>query len=152
MSSQTICEMGPKCQELIPKVNVPTDLIKELCAIDSCTSHQFILTARMEVQVCRNVIHTAYKYRKHINSLAPGRFEWNFRWIFIRQSVIYGLSFCCEVVLRWMSLDLSDDKSTMVQVMAWCHQATSHYLSQCWPRFMSPYGVSLGHNELKHNL
>ena len=25
--------------------------------------------------------------------------------------------------------------------MAWCHQATSHYLSQCWPRFMSPYGV-----------
>ena len=26
--------------------------------------------------------------------------------------------------------------------MAWCHQATSHYLSQCWPRSLSPYGVS----------
>ena len=25
--------------------------------------------------------------------------------------------------------------------MAWCRQATSHYLSQCWPRSMSPYGV-----------
>ena len=25
--------------------------------------------------------------------------------------------------------------------MAWCHQATSHYLSQCWPISMSPYGV-----------
>ena len=25
--------------------------------------------------------------------------------------------------------------------MAWCHQATSHYLSQCWPRFMTPNGV-----------
>ena len=25
-------------------------------------------------------------------------------------------------------------KSTMLQVMAWCHQATSHYLRQCWPR------------------
>ena len=24
------------------------------------------------------------------------------------------------------------DKSTLVQVMAWCRQATSHYLSQCW--------------------
>ena len=24
--------------------------------------------------------------------------------------------------------------------MAWCRQATSHYLSQCWPR--SPYGVT----------
>ena len=26
--------------------------------------------------------------------------------------------------------------------MAWCHQATSHYLSQCWPRSMSPYGIT----------
>ena len=26
--------------------------------------------------------------------------------------------------------------------MAWCHQATSHYLSQCWPRSLSPYGVT----------
>ena len=25
---------------------------------------------------------------------------------------------------------------------AWCRQATSHYLSQFWPRFMSPYGVT----------
>ena len=53
-----------------------------------------------------------------------------------------------------MSRDLTDDKSTLVQVMAWCHQATSHYLSQCWPSFLSPYGVTrpqwvsilLGHN------
>ena len=29
--------------------------------------------------------------------------------------------------------------------MAWCHQATSHYLSQCWARSMA----SLGHNELR---
>ena len=26
--------------------------------------------------------------------------------------------------------------------MTWCHQATSHYLSQCWPRSMSPCGVT----------
>ena len=39
-----------------------------------------------------------------------------------------------------MSLDFTD-KSTLVQVMAWCHQATSHYLSQCWPRSMLPNGV-----------
>ena len=31
---------------------------------------------------------------------------------------------------------------TLVQVMAWCRQATSHYLSQCWPRSLSPYGVT----------
>ena len=46
-----------------------------------------------------------------------------------------------DKVLRWMIQDLTDDKSTLVQVMAWCRQATSHYLSQCWPRSVSPYGV-----------
>ena len=40
-----------------------------------------------------------------------------------------------------MSLYLIDDKSTLVQVMAWCRQATSHYLSQWWPRSLSPYGI-----------
>ena len=33
-------------------------------------------------------------------------------------------------------------KSTLVQVMAWCHQATSHYPSQCWPRSLSPYNIT----------
>ena len=41
-----------------------------------------------------------------------------------------------------MPLDITDDKSTLVQVIAWRRQATSHYLSQCWPRFMMPYGVT----------
>ena len=40
-----------------------------------------------------------------------------------------------------MSLDFTDDQSTLVQVMAWCCQATSHYLRQCWPRSLSPNGV-----------
>ena len=26
--------------------------------------------------------------------------------------------------------------------MAWCHQTTSHYLSQCWPRSLSLYGIT----------
>ena len=34
------------------------------------------------------------------------------------------------------------DKSTLVQVMAWCRQATSHYQSQCWPRSVSPYNIT----------
>ena len=41
-----------------------------------------------------------------------------------------------------MSLDFPGDKSTLVQVMAWCHQATSQNPSLCWLRFMSPYGVT----------
>ena len=35
-------------------------------------------------------------------------------------------------------MNATDDKSTLVQVMAGCRQATSHYLSQCWPWSMSP--------------
>ena len=58
-------------------------------------------------------------------------------------TVIDGRDTCCEIALRRMSLDLTDDKSILVQVMAWCRQATSHYLSQCWP---TP--VPLGHDEL----
>ena len=45
-------------------------------------------------------------------------------------------------VLWWMPQDLTDDKSTLVQVMAWCRQVTSHYLNQCWPRSPTPYGVT----------
>ena len=37
---------------------------------------------------------------------------------------------------------LVGDKSTQVQVMTLCYQETSHYLSQCWPRSMLPYGVT----------
>ena len=55
--------------------------------------------------------------------------------------MIDGWVISSEIALIWMSLDLTD-KSTLVQVMAWCCQATSSYLSQCWPRSMLPYGVT----------
>ena len=51
----------------------------------------------------------------------------------------WGISY--EIALRWMPLDLTD-KSTLVQVTAWCRQATCHYLSQCWPWSISPYGIT----------
>ena len=52
----------------------------------------------------------------------------------------WGISY--GIALRWMPLDLTDDKSTLVQVMTWCRQATSHNLTQCWPRSMSSNGVT----------
>ena len=78
-----------------------------------------------------------------LNSLAPGKFEWNFRYVNFKWILmINGWDICCEIALIWMSSDFIDDQSTLVQVMAWCRQATSHYLSQCWPRSLSPYGVT----------
>ena len=51
-----------------------------------------------------------------------------------------------EIVLRWMPPDLTDDKLTVVQIMAWCRQAPSHYLSQCCPDLCRQM-ASLGRNE-----
>ena len=71
----------------------------------------------------------------NFNSLAPGRFQRNLRKVsFMLVLVIDGRSISCKFVLTWMPMDLTDDKLTLAQLMAWCRQAPSHYLSQCWPR------------------
>ena len=54
--------------------------------------------------------------------------------------MIRGWSISCKIVISWMSLDLTN--ITLVQVMAWCHQAASHYLNQCWPRYVSSHGIN----------
>ena len=78
-----------------------------------------------------------------LKSLAPGRWGCNIKLIIfklISRIDIMGVS--GEFALRWMPQDLADDWSTLVQVMAWCRQAPSHYRNQCWPRSMSPNGVT----------
>ena len=54
------------------------------------------------------------------NSLTPGRFDWNLRWVIYKVILVI----------------------TLVQVMTWCRQTTSHCLKQCWPKSMSPYGIT----------
>ena len=52
--------------------------------------------------------------------------------------------FPVNIAFRWMPLNLiiMHDKSTLVQIMAWCRQQ-SNYLSQCLPRYiLSPYGFT----------
>ena len=90
--------------------------------------------------MCRSMIcHKHY----WISSLAPGGFENIFQNVFFKlKSWIDTLSNSCETALRSMPQNPSDDKSTLVQVMAWCRQAASHYLTQCCPRSLSPYGVT----------
>ena len=46
--------------------------------------------------------------------------------IYIITELFYMFSF------GWVSDDLSNDQSSLVQVMAWCLQAPSHYLNQWW--------------------
>ena len=44
-----------------------------------------------------------------------------------------GWDISYTIALRWMPLDLTDDKSILVQVMAWC---------RFWPRSLSPYSAA----------
>ena len=105
------------------------------CSMPSHHLNKYMYSLNAQRHICITQPHW-------VNSLAPGKFEWNFRHVIFKQiSVIDGWGISCEIVLIWMSLDFTNDQSTLVQVMAWCHQATSHYLSQCWPRSLSLYGV-----------
>ena len=75
-------------------------------------------------------------------SLAPGISGNNFKSTTFKLTIQKsGLGTGCEIALRRMPQNLANE-STFVQVMAWCHQATSQYLSQCWPRFRSRYGIT----------
>ena len=47
----------------------------------------------------------------------------------------YLLRYCPQI-------NITSDKLTLVQVLPWCYQTTSHYLIQCGPRSMLPYGIT----------
>ena len=78
-----------------------------------------------------------------VNSLAPGRSECDSKNIIFNLVLLIGIFRSShDNAVWWMPQDLSDDKSTLVQVMAWCHQATSHYLGQCWLISLPPYAIA----------
>ena len=53
----------------------------------------------------------------------------------------------CETPRRWMLQNTFNAKAILVKVMAWCCQATNHYLSHVDP-YLCHHMVSLGNNEL----
>ena len=79
------------------------------------------------------------------NSLVPGRCDStsNFKRVIFKHMLrIKFMSTSCEIAHRWLPHNTFDDKSTLVRVMAWCHQAMSHYMSQCWPKSIFPDGIT----------
>ena len=76
-------------------------------------------------------------------SLAGGGFDNSLKLVnFKLISMINIWSIFCEIAIRWMPQYLTDHSSTSVKVMAWCRQAISHYLNQCWPRSLLPNDVT----------
>ena len=90
------------------------------------------------VYLITQVINSQVGFEIHIwNYIRCGS---NFRCILLKPVIQNSsLGTHCQ---GWMPENFTDDKSTLVQVMAWCHQAPSHYLSQYWPRSMLPYGIT----------
>ena len=72
-----------------------------------------------------------------VNSLTPGRSENDHKYVIFNLVLLIGIfRSSYDNALRWMPQGLTDDKSTLVQVMAWC-------LSQCWPSSLSLYGIAM---------
>ena len=86
----------------------------------------------LPVAVLRSLRHVPPLY---VKSLVAGRSGWDLKNAnFSLVLLIDTFRSSHDNALRWKPWDFTDDKSTLVQVMAWCRQATSHFLRQCWPR------------------
>ena len=82
-----------------------------------------------------------------INSLAPERCGSNFQKLIFKLFIIQITHNCSlgthiDIALWWVPQNLTKEKSTLVRVMAWCHQAPNHYLNQCLPRSVSPCDIT----------
>ena len=77
------------------------------------------------------LMHICITWPQWVNSLAPGRCGNNFkRVIFKLTSRIWLFSNQYEIALGRMPLDPTDDKSKLVQVMAWCLTACTKPLPE----------------------
>ena len=68
----------------------------------------------------------------------PGRYVGKFKCVMLQHILMIDtLSSSSKIVHR-------HHKSILVLVKAWCYQATSHFLDQCWLNSMSYFGVTRG--------
>ena len=84
-----------------------------------------------------------------IHLLAHGRCSWNLKSVIFKFiPIIDKLGISCEIAPRWMPQDLTVNQSSLVQVMAWCCWATSHYLTLMLRPISISFMSSVGFNEL----
>ena len=71
----------------------------------------------------------------HLDAILKLQFSFLFYWLVSSDLLMIMHPDECHGTSRMIS-------QHWFQVVAWCRQATSHYLSQCWPSSTSPYGVT----------
>ena len=72
---------------------------------------------------CRptRILNTSRSHCYRVNSLVLRKFEWKIKQLIFKLNLVTdGSGTSCEIALRWISPKLTDYKSTLVQVMAWC--------------------------------
>ena len=119
----------------------------------SSTGTNIIHTTINPYNVCQ-IYHWVNHFGKGFNALAPGKYGNNLKTLtsIILKLIMQNnsLDTHCEIACSWMPKNLINGKSTLVQVMTRCLQATIRYLNQRRPRSISPYMASLGHNDIKY--
>ena len=96
------------------------------------------------IHVYGKLITSTYNYIIISHKLIGALIKWVWFWKFGLNLVLLSRIFRSyhQNALRWMPLYLTDNKSALVPVIAYCHQATRRYMSRYWCRFMSSYGVT----------
>ena len=115
---------------VIWKYNLPTHVMHE---VHAC----FLLNSSQVNDIDPPVTHWG---RNQIDAISQTPFSNKFSWMKIYE---FRLKFHWSLFPSLFSRPpLVNDKSTLIHVMAWCRLASSHYMSQCWPRPLSPYGFT----------
>ena len=111
-------------------------------SVFAAISHSDLLSPCQTTHLATACSHTVALHI--LNSLGPVRSQGDSKNVFFNLVLLIGIFRSShDNALQWIPQDLTDvNKSTLLQVMAWCRQATSHYLSQCWLSFLSPYDVT----------
>ena len=91
------------------------------------------------IKKCMTVVWQCLTNVRHVLSTLNFRYHYpSFKLILMVDS--WNIS--CETA-PYESHRITDDKTTLVQVTAWCLQAPSHYLCQCCPSPMKPYVMTM---------
>ena len=76
------------------------------------------------------------------NSLAPGRCGSNFHCMILKHISVIDIWMISSCGTPSSECYKSWTVNIGLKVMAWCCQVVSHYLSQCWPGSVLPYGIT----------
>ena len=141
------------------------------CHKGLCVYHWMILmtASRKLISMFSNLICSDTKridkmmcFSKNCRRITENRKKWICHWIEVNNfSIFWSVYIYCAFIINSYHtksrkivivtscktglIQVPVNKSTLVQVMVWSHQATNHYLSQRWPRSISPYGINRPH-------